>query len=85
MLGSTRDTGYSRLVKTPKALGGINQSIYVVIDDTDSHYERAKAAGAEIVMEPYDQDHGSRDYAARDPEGNLWNFGTYAPQPAGSS
>ena len=22
---------------------------------------------------------GSRDYAVRDPEGNLWSFGTYRP------
>jgi uncharacterized glyoxalase superfamily protein PhnB len=54
--------------------------VYVVLDDVDDHYERAKAAGAEIVMEPTDQDYGSRDYVARDPEGNLWSFGTYRPE-----
>ncbi|HEY3018716.1 MAG TPA: VOC family protein [Solirubrobacteraceae bacterium] len=53
--------------------------VYVAIDDIDRGYERAKAAGAEIVMEPTDQDYGSRDYSARDPEGNLWSFGTYRP------
>jgi uncharacterized glyoxalase superfamily protein PhnB len=53
--------------------------VYVVIDDPDGHYERAKAAGAEIVMELTDTDYGSRDYSARDPEGNLWSFGTYLP------
>lgn len=53
--------------------------IYVVIDDPDAHFERAKAAGAEIVMELTDTDYGSRDYSARDPEGNLWSFGTYLP------
>jgi uncharacterized glyoxalase superfamily protein PhnB len=36
-------------------------------------------AGAEIVMPPTDQDCGSRDFTARDPEGNVWSFGTYAP------
>jgi hypothetical protein len=30
-------------------------------------------------MEPADQDYGSRDYIARDIEGNLWSFGTYDP------
>lgn len=35
--------------------------------------------GAEITTELHDTDYGSRDYAARDPEGNLWNFGTYRP------
>jgi uncharacterized glyoxalase superfamily protein PhnB len=58
--------------------------IYVVVEDPDAHHERAKAAGAEIVMEPTDQDYGSRDYSARDPEGNLWSFGTYRPGGAGA-
>jgi uncharacterized glyoxalase superfamily protein PhnB len=53
--------------------------VYVVIDDPDGHYARAKAAGAEIVMELTDTDYGSRDYSARDPEGNIWSFGTYLP------
>ena len=50
---------------------------YVVTDDTDSLFERALAGGAEIVRAPYDTDYGSRDFACRDPEGNLWSFGTY--------
>jgi uncharacterized glyoxalase superfamily protein PhnB len=53
--------------------------VYVAVDDPDALYERAKAAGAEVVMEPTDTDYGSRDFAIRDPEGNLWNFGTYRP------
>jgi uncharacterized glyoxalase superfamily protein PhnB len=53
--------------------------LYAVVSDPDAHHERARQAGAEIVMEPTDQDYGSRDYAARDFEGNLWSFGTYKP------
>jgi len=53
--------------------------IYVAVDDADAHYERAKAAGAEIVREIEDTDYGSREYTARDPEGNVWSFGTYRP------
>jgi uncharacterized glyoxalase superfamily protein PhnB len=57
---------------------GAGQTIvYVAVDEVDSLHERAKAAGAEIVMEPQDQDYGSRDFAARDPEGNIWSFETY--------
>jgi uncharacterized glyoxalase superfamily protein PhnB len=52
---------------------------YVIVTDPDAHYERAKAAGAEIIRELEDQDYGSRDYSARDPEGNVWSFGTYRP------
>ena len=54
--------------------------VYIVLPEVDEHYERAKAAGAEIVMEPTDQEYGSRDYVARDFEGNLWCFGTYRPE-----
>src|SRR4051794_6020219 len=52
---------------------------YIVVEDADAHYARAKEAGAEIVRELEDQDYGSRDYSARDPEGNSWSFGTYQP------
>jgi uncharacterized glyoxalase superfamily protein PhnB len=50
-----------------------------VVDDPDAHYERARAAGAEIVRELIDEEFGSRGYTARDPEGNLWSVGTYRP------
>jgi uncharacterized glyoxalase superfamily protein PhnB len=51
----------------------------VVVEDVDALYERAKAAGAEIVMEIADQPYGSRDFICRDPEGHLWSLGTYNP------
>ena len=54
--------------------------VYVVVDDVDSHYQRAVDHGAEILVPPTDQDYGSRDYMARDAEGNIWSFGTYAPR-----
>jgi uncharacterized glyoxalase superfamily protein PhnB len=53
--------------------------IYVAIDDADALFERATGAGAEVVRELSDQDYGSRDFSVRDPEGNLWSFGTYRP------
>ncbi|WP_330457029.1 VOC family protein [Streptomyces sp. NBC_00820] len=54
--------------------------VYVVVDDVDAHHQRAVEHGAEILMPPTDQDYGSRDYMARDAEGNIWSFGTYAPE-----
>jgi uncharacterized glyoxalase superfamily protein PhnB len=57
-------------------------TIYAVVSDPDGHYERARTAGAEIVRELTDQPYGSREYGARDPEGNLWSFGTYDPYEA---
>jgi len=50
--------------------------IYVVVEDADAAYERAKAAGAEVT-EPVDQDYGSRDVTVTDPDGNRWALGTY--------
>jgi uncharacterized glyoxalase superfamily protein PhnB len=55
------------------------QSIYVVADDVDALHDRAVAAGAEIVFPLTDQDYGSRDFSAKDPDGNVWSFGTYRP------
>ena len=52
-------------------------AVYVVCDDPDPLFERASAAGAEVVRGLEDQDYGSRDFTVRDPEGNLWSFGTY--------
>ena len=52
---------------------------YIVVDDADAHYKQAVANGAKIVMELADADHGGRFYACKDPEGHLWNFGTYDP------
>ena len=72
MLGSDRD---DQLVGSRAGKGWI----YVAIEDPDEHCARARAAGAEIVTELHDTDYGSRDYAARDLDGNLWHFGTYRP------
>jgi uncharacterized glyoxalase superfamily protein PhnB len=75
MLGSTTDGSDGRL-----AVDNGPTWVYVVVENPDAHHERAVAAGAEIVRELTDEDYGSRGYTARDPEGNVWSFGTYRPQ-----
>ena len=55
------------------------QSCYFVVRDVDAHYAKAKAAGAEIVLEIKVYEHGGCRYSCRDPEGHVWNFGTYDP------
>lgn len=73
-------TQYDQLQKTPRAIGGVGtQSPYIIIDDVDTHYRQAVSAGAEILMQPEEQNHGGRLYSCRDPEGHLWNFGSYNP------
>jgi uncharacterized glyoxalase superfamily protein PhnB len=54
-----------------------NDSVYVVCDDPDGLFARASAAGATVVRGLRDEDYGSRGFSVRDPEGNLWSFGTY--------
>jgi len=86
MLGSAKEEGYGKLVTTPGSLGGATtQAAYVIAADMDALYTRAKAAGAEIVRELGVTDYGSREFACRDPEGHLWNFGTYDPWTAAPS
>ncbi|HEY6762880.1 MAG TPA: VOC family protein [Baekduia sp.] len=72
MLGERRD-GAADLPDQPS-------TTYVVVEEPDALYARAVKAGAEVVREPVDQDYGSREFAVRDPGGNVWSFGTYAPR-----
>lgn len=60
--------------RNPKRLGQDTVGIYVIVDDVDAHYERAKAAGADIRREPQDEPYGDRRYDVVDPEGHRWYF-----------
>ncbi|WP_380281814.1 VOC family protein [Kitasatospora purpeofusca] len=81
MLGSDRPTPEGG---EPWPGGPGTFSAYVVTADPDALHARALAAGARITTAPFDTDYGSRDFAAADPEGNHWYFGTYpgAPRPS---
>lgn len=78
MCGQARDDAYGRLVGEPDGKGG--KSLYVAVDDVDALFARVKNAGAEIVEEPTDRHYGNREFLCRDPEGNVWSFGTYWPK-----
>jgi uncharacterized glyoxalase superfamily protein PhnB len=67
---------WADFVASPASVGGKNtQSIHVQLQDgIDVHCERARAAGAAILMEPADQFYGDRTYRARDLEGHVWTF-----------
>lgn len=80
MLGSDSDDDFGRLQGAPETLSSrVTQSPYIVVRDVDGLCDRAKAAGAEIVYGPNDEDYGGRGFSCRDPEGHLWNFGSYDP------
>jgi uncharacterized glyoxalase superfamily protein PhnB len=53
--------------------------LYIAIDDPDGLHDRVVAAGGDVVVPLTNTDYGSRDFTVRDPEGNLWAFGTYRP------
>lgn len=78
MLGQDRENEYGKLVGNLE--GRRTDAIYMAVDDPDALYARVKASGAKIEMELHDTDYGSREFACRDPEGNLWSFGTYWPK-----
>ena len=52
------------------AKGALN-GVHFHTDDLDGIFEKLRAASAEIVQEPTDQPWGTRDFAVRDPSGNL--------------
>jgi len=81
MTGSMQNgTEFSKLIKHPSDIGGFQtQSPYIVIEEIDDHYARAKAAGAKIVIDLKAEDYGGKNYSCYDLEGHLWNFGSYDP------
>lgn len=63
--------------QTPKRLGVVCQTVVVLVDDVDSHYQDARGSGATIIAEPEDKPWGLRQYTAEDLEGHHWEFSQY--------
>jgi uncharacterized glyoxalase superfamily protein PhnB len=78
MLGASGPNEFG--LRTPRELGAVSQGVYMIVDEIAAAYERARAAGAEVLRELKDTDYGSREFMARDPEGNIWSLGTYRPE-----
>jgi uncharacterized glyoxalase superfamily protein PhnB len=79
-MGSDKDRQFDRMMKQPDEIGGAEtQSPYLIVGDADAVYARAKAAGAQIVIEIQNESYGGRGFSCRDPEGRLWSVGTYDP------
>jgi len=60
--------------RKPPTAGNVTHSVTVRIEGLDSHYERAQANGARILMEPTEFEYGERQYAAEDHAGHQWTF-----------
>jgi uncharacterized glyoxalase superfamily protein PhnB len=78
MLGDAREDAIGALVGSLD--GRRTDGLYVVVDEPDALHDRLVGAGTRIEVAPRDTDYGSRDFAFRDPEGNLWWVGTYWPK-----
>ena len=78
MCGQAQEDEYGTIVGQPGDQGG--KSLYVAVDDVDALFERVRKAGAAIEHGLTDRDYGSREFTCRDPEGNVWCFGTYWPK-----
>jgi len=73
------------LPEVPEDFRASRVGVYLGVEDLDAHFERARAAGADVTRELQDTDYGSREYSARDPEGLHWHVGTFVPQAAAAS
>jgi uncharacterized glyoxalase superfamily protein PhnB len=60
--------------RRPPRPGEATHSVVVRVEDARAHCERARAYGAEILMEPTDFEYGERQYTAADPAGHQWTF-----------
>jgi uncharacterized glyoxalase superfamily protein PhnB len=80
MLVPVRDSAFDRLMVQPDEIGGAETQVcYFFVSDADAYCAQVKAAGVEIVLDLADKDHHGRGFSCRDPEGHLWNFGSYDP------
>lgn len=76
MLLST--TNSTRRTRSPRSHAGTSQSVYVVIEDVDSLYQRVNEHEATIFNPLHDTSYG-REFCCLDIEEHIWTFGTYQP------
>jgi len=80
LLGPVEGSGLDKVMAQPADTGGAaTQICYLFVADAATHRDRAKAAGAEILLDIDDAHSNGRGYCCRDFEGHVWNFGTYDP------
>ena len=77
MLGPVDGAGLDKAMAQPAETGGAET--YLFVTDASAHCDRAKAAGAQILLDIDDAHSDGRGYSCRDLEGHIWNFGTYDP------
>lgn len=82
MIGSEGKHGgeFDRAMTSLAETGGRETvGLCVIVEDCAAVYERAKAAGAEIVQELNKPEYGGEAFACKDLEGHIWWVGSYNP------
>jgi PhnB protein len=62
---------------SPKTLGGTPVSIMIYVDDVDTIYKQAMAAGGDEIKALQDQFYGDRSGTFKDPFGHVWTVATH--------
>jgi PhnB protein len=65
----------SQMASAPEHSSAI--SLYLYVEDVDTCFAQALAAGAEQLMEPQDMFYGDRSGMLRDPYGFVWNLASH--------
>ena len=53
---------------------GLLRGVNLSTSDLEGIFDRVQASGADVVQEPMDMPYGTREFAVRDPAGNLIRF-----------
>ena len=61
-------------MKSPSSVGASTAALHLYVEDTDAAFERAKAAGCEVLMPPFDMFWGDRFAKVTDPYGHQWGI-----------
>jgi PhnB protein len=60
--------------RSPTTLGGAPLHLHLGVADVDAAFRRARDAGAQVVKEPTDEEHGGRRCKLLDPFGFTWSL-----------
>ncbi len=81
MMGSVMpNSPANSFTKQPDEIGGCEtQAACLIVSDADAVYASAKSNGAQMISEIADMHYGGRAFSCRDPEGHIWNIGSWDP------
>jgi PhnB protein len=66
-----------RPYRSPQAYGGTPVSMMLYVEDVDSFFNRAVAAGGKVIQAVQDHFYGDRSGTFEDPFGHVWTIGTH--------